>query len=104
MNLEIIKKIWETSEYDKPQVLILSSNGRFFAVVEDKTNIIVVVSKSEVVYAVAKNRLKLGQIDDNYVYILEDYTHLKIISCTRETIEKRYPDQFFVISKIVKHI
>jgi hypothetical protein len=104
MKLDLIKSIWEKSEYTKPNVLILLSNGRYFAVVEDNTNIVIVVSKSEVVYAVAKNRIKLSEINGEILYVLDDYTNLKIISCTRETIEKRYPDQFFVINNIIKHI
>ena len=104
MSFKEVEKLWNESSFTKPKILFLYSSGKYFAVVEDNTNIVVVVSKTEIVYAVAKNRLQVTDAEAIPVYYLEDSEHLKIISCTRESIEKRHKDQYFVLSKIIKYI
>lgn len=103
-SFDVINRIWNESEFKKPNILLLFSSGKYYAVVEDSTNIIVVVSKTEIVYAVTKNRLQIDKVDNIPFYYLDDPEHLKIISCTRESIEKRHKDQHFVINKIVKYV
>jgi hypothetical protein len=105
MNYLIIEGEWEKSEFPKPEIIILQTFNKKFAVVEDSSSIIFVVSKTEIVYAVTKNKVNLKQDENgNYFYYVEDIDNLKIVSCTRETIEKRHKSQFFVITKIIKHL
>jgi len=102
---ESITKEWKKTDILTPKILILVCGNKKYAVVEDHTNIIVVASKNEIVYAVPKNRVYLVNKEDiPPVYYLEDNKSLKIISCTKETIEKRHKDQFFVINYIIKFL
>lgn len=105
MSQILIETVWDKSEFDTPSVLMLYSGNKKFAVVEDSSNIIIVASKSEVIFAITKNKVQMSK-DENEesIYYVEDIDNLKIISCTRETIEKRHKKQFFVISKIIKYL
>ena len=94
MNQLLIEGEWERSEFPKPDVLILQTANKKFAVVEDSTTVVFVVSKTEIVYEVPKNKLSLAKDEnDDYYYYTEDADNLKIVSCTRETIEKRHKRQ-----------
>ena len=105
MSQILLETAWDKSEFDIPSILVLYSGNKKFAVVEDSSSIITVASKTEVIYAVTKNKVQLTK-DENGdpMYYVEDIDNLKIISCTRETIEKRQKKQFFVISKIIKYL
>lgn len=101
---ELMIKEWKKSSVLEPRIKLLAYGSNIYAVVEDHTSIVVVASKSEVIYAVAKNRLNEIIKDGIPIYVLDNSKSLKIISCTRETIEKRHKDQFFVINNIIKFI
>jgi hypothetical protein len=105
MNQILIEREWERSEFPKPDVLSLQTANKKFAVVEDSTTVVFVVSKTEIVYAIPKNKLVLFKDEngDDYYYT-EEADNLKIVSCTRETIEKRHKRQFFVLTKIIKYL
>jgi len=104
MNYSLIENEWRKSVFPKPKILLLVAGGKYYAVVEDDTPVIVVASKSEIIYAITQNRVKIEKIGNINVYMTDDLDNLKIISCTRETIEKRHKDQFFVINNIIKYI
>ena len=105
MSIKSIQKEWEKSDFTAPSVFLLNSGNKKFAVVEDSSNIFIVASKSEIVYAVTKNKITLTENDyGDSIYFVEDIDDLKIISCTRETIEKRHKKQFFVITSIIKYL
>jgi hypothetical protein len=101
MDYDKIEEAWEKTNISKPKVLLLLCGSKFYAVVEDHTNIVVIAYKNKIVYAITKNRISLIEKDGIPLYYLENNKHLKIISCTRETIEKRHKDQWFVINNIV---
>ena len=106
MIIKEIKTKWEKSEFNPPNRYLLDCLGKYYAVVEDKTTIIKVVSTTGIVYSVAKNRIQEYNANIQGVnvpiYMIDDTDNLKIISCTRESIEKKFKDQnltFFVSSK-----
>jgi hypothetical protein len=101
---DLMLKEWKKTTIQEPRIKILVCKSNLYAVVEDHTTIVVIASKSETVYAVTKNRLTEVIRDGIPVYTLDDIKKLKIISCTKETIEKRHKDQSFVINNIVKFI
>lgn len=104
MDYDLIDDEWSKTTIKKPNVLLLLCGSKFYAVVEDHTNIVVVAYKNEIIYAIPKNRISLIKKDNIPIYYLDNNKHLKIISCTKETIEKRHKDQFFVISNIIQYL
>jgi hypothetical protein len=105
MDIKEIKLRWQKSGFTPPSRYLLDCIGRFYAVVEDNTTIIKVVSTTGIVYSVARNRIKeyntnIGGLSVP-IYQLDDTDNLKIISCTRESIEKKHKDQIFVINEII---
>ncbi len=105
MDIKEIKLRWQKSGFTPPSRYLLDCLGKYYAVVEDDKTIIKVVSTSGIVYSVASNRLKEynANIQDVNVpvYVIDDTDNLKIISCTRESIEKKHKDQNFVINEII---
>jgi hypothetical protein len=99
-NLEIA---WNASTLIPPMIKLLEVKKRFFIVIDDNSSIVTVISKSRVVYAVAKSLLKVKQTAENTDYYeLSDFKYLKVISCTENTAIK--PRQLFVQDVLLKYI
>ena len=107
MSHDNINFIWNSqTKIQKPKILILKYLNRDYAVVNDSSSIITVISKSNVVYAVAKTRTEiLEDEDDNFNYYnVENPRSLKVISCTEDSTKKYYLDQGFVMDNITKYL
>jgi hypothetical protein len=105
MKYENIVYEWKKSSFRSPNVFILKNSGNFFAVVEDHTTIIIVVSKSGITYAIAKNKVFIDKNEYGFpIYLTDDSDNLKNLHCTGASLSKRHPDQFFVNEKIIQYI
>lgn len=104
MDYEKIVEEWSKTNIKTPDILLLKVYGNFYAVVEDNSSIIVVASKTGIIYAIAKNNVQINE-DNNFPYY-ETYNsdNLKIIFCTGVSLSKRHPEQYFVIENIIKYI
>ena len=94
---------WNASTLIPPTVKLMEAKKKFFIVIDDNSSIVTVISKSRVVYAVAKSLLKLKQTVENVDYYeLSDFKYLKVISCTENTAIK--PRQLFIQDSLLKYI
>ncbi len=101
MSYESIVSTWKLFTPTPPSHYILYCKGRFYAVIDDKSSIVSVMSKSDVVYNVSKSRLTVEKSEEGYeVYNLEDPRYLKVVSCTDNTNVK--PVQKFVRDNILR--
>ena len=101
MSYESIVSTWKLFTPNPPTHYILYCKGRLYAVIDDKSSIVSVMSKSDVVYNVSKSRLVIEKSEEGYEYYnLEDPRYLKVVSCTDNTNVK--PVQKFVRDSILK--
>ncbi len=101
--ISIFEKLWNASGFEAPSIKLLRSREKWYIVMNDKTSIVSVVSKSTTVYVVAKSLLNIYQSEENIDYYeLKDPKFLKVISCTDNTTVK--PVQLFVQDNLLKHI
>jgi hypothetical protein len=103
--MDLIVKTWneevsKSKDIKAPNVYLLTSGNRMFAVVDDDSSIIFVASTTQNIYAVAQSKVEKVVNEDGYVfYYAPKIDSLKVISCTIAKIKDR--TQRFVIDKIV---
>lgn len=101
MSYESIVSEWKLFSPTPPTHYILYCKGRYYAVIDDKSSVVSVASKSDVVYTVVKSKINVVQTEEGYdIYELEDPRYLKVVSCTDNTNVK--PVQKFVRDKILR--
>lgn len=101
MAYESIESEWKLFTDAPPKHYILHCKGRNYIVIDDKSSIVSVISKSDVVYNIAKSKLNVVETEEGYmVYQLEDPRYLKVVSCTDNTNVK--PVQKFVRDRILR--
>jgi hypothetical protein len=94
---------WNASTLIPPMVKLMEVKKKFFLVMDDNSSVVTVISKSKVVYAIAKSMLKIKQTEENIDYYeLTDFKYLKVISCTENTAIK--PRQLFIQDSLLKYI
>lgn len=104
MNYDKIENIWATASdiLKQPNILYLVCLNKPYAVVSDSGTIIIAISKTNIVFAIAKTRAAISKdSNDNYYYDIDNPSSLKVISCTEDSTRKYHPDQAFVIDNIV---
>jgi hypothetical protein len=104
MMYDKIENVWQSvsDTFQTPEILYLVCLNKPYAVVSDSGTIITAVSKSNIVYAIAKTRADISRDEDNnYFYYIENPSSLKVVSCTEDSTRKYHPDQAFVIDNIV---
>ncbi len=103
--MDLIVKTWDeevskSKDIKAPNVYLLTSGNRMFAVVDDSSSIIFVASTTQNIYAVAQSKVEKVMNEDGYVfYYVPKIESLKVISCTIAKIKDK--TQRFVIDKIV---
>ena len=100
--VDLVDITWKTSKNKAPNVLFLICSNKLYVVSEDEGSIITVVSKTDVVYAIAKSKVIETKIDGVKFYYLEDTRDMRVISCTIST--NKNVIQLFVIKNITKYI
>lgn len=102
-NYDLIVKNWKQSEFPNPSKLILVCDSKQYAVLDDTSSIVTVVSKRGVIYAIAKSKLESVETEEGVVvYYIENTRYLKVISCTDNTNVK--PIQKFIKDNIIKYL
>lgn len=100
--VELVDITWKTSKNKAPNVLFLICSNKLYVVAEDDSSIITVVSKTDVVYAIAKSKVFETKIEGVKFYYLEDTRDMRVISCTISTNKNVL--QLFVIKNITKYV
>ena len=102
-----LSEVWDTAPegITKPAALYLIFQGKWYAVVEDSSSVIIVGSKDGQILAVVKSKAPLYQKYNIPIYYVEDtlsnpISPLKIISCNSIKNKK----QKFVLEKIVPYL
>ena len=102
-NYDIIVKNWTQSEFVNPSKYILFCDDKQYAVLEDSSSVINVVSKKGTIYAVARGKVQEMETEEGVViYYLENPRYLKVISCTDNTNVK--PVQKFIKESVIKYL
>ena len=101
MDYEKIVEEWNKTNIKTPDILLLKVYGRFYAVVEDNSSIVIVASKTGIIYAIAKNNIWINEEEEVPYYETDNSDNLKIIFCTGVSLSKRHPEQYFVIENII---
>ena len=99
----VLDKEWSASGMPPPKVKFLVYHDKPYIVMDDSSTIVTVVSKTKIVYAIAKSILEVTETQEGATcYYLKDPKFLKVISCTENTTVK--PRQLFVQEKLLKYI
>lgn len=94
--MQSVLRVWEKSDYSEPEIKFLICNQKIYAVIEDSFPIIIVMSKTNVIYAISKSKLYLNK--DKY-YFLESPRDMRVISCSENSIKDIR--QKFVMTEII---
>lgn len=99
----VLDKEWNASGLTPPTIKFLVYKDKPYVVMDDAGTIVTVVSRTKVVYAIAKSTLEITETQEGALcYYLKDPKFMKVISCTENTSVK--PRQAFVQEKLVKYI
>jgi len=99
----VLDKEWATSGLTPPIIKFMVYKDKPYVVMDDGNTIVTVVSRTKVVYAIAKSTLEITETQEGTpCYYLKDPKFMKVISCTENTSVK--PRQAFVQEKLVKYI
>jgi hypothetical protein len=98
--MDILNQIWEKSNLPIPKNKLLTCNNITYAVVDDRYSIITAISRTNIVYAIAKSKIKIMNDSRGFnFYWLEDTRDLRVISCSESSIKDN--SQKFVINEII---
>lgn len=99
----VLDKEWNASGMQPPSIKFLVYRDKVFIVMDDVGSIVTIISKTKVVYAIAKSTLDITETQEGApCYYLKDPKFLKVISCTENTSIK--PRQLFIQEKLLRFI